>query len=408
MSNELINRGTGEIIHQGYSEEQVQLIKNTFCKGASDDELKLFMYVAKKTGLDIFSRQIYSVERWDNKIGKYVRAIQVAIDGFRVVAERSGKYAGQVGPYWCGKDGQWVDVWLDIVPPVAAKVGVLRSDFKEPVWAVARYDAFLQTYRDKQTGKFVPNQFWTKMPDLMIAKVAESQALRKAFPQDLSGLYTSDEMPQEQKAQEVALSEEELEIDYPVPPHEKICGPEYRIQNGKLRGKQFRDLTEDELEDYADILLKRGAKQKPWERELHTHIVNYLREMRSLVGENPPMDEAEIIAPAPVQEVSDKTKEARTAAMKALYALCGKVWKDKSPSDKVLLVQNVLGIDSLRVLETWAPNQIMNLMQKVDEWALKNAEPPLVDPFPMDPKDWPEPVIEELAKKPAPRPSFRI
>lgn len=180
-----------EVAIQKFTDDQKDLIKRTYCQGASDDEMSLFFHVSQRTGLDPMARQIYAVMRYSKAQKRKVMTIQTSIDGYRLIAQRSHEYQGQTEPQWCSKDGVWTNIWISKDPPFASRVGVWRKDFREPCYGIARFDAYKQTYDD---GNLMG--LWATMPDNMIAKCAEALALRKAFPQELSGLYTAEEMEQ--------------------------------------------------------------------------------------------------------------------------------------------------------------------------------------------------------------------
>ena len=159
----------------------VALLRKTLTQNLTEDEHQLFVLACERSGLDPFARQIYFMK----DAGKLV--IQSTIDGLRISAERSGKYAGQLGPEWCGEDGTWLDIWTGEFPPVAARVGILRTGFPEPIWGKALF------------AEYAPagDEFWERMPASQLAKCAEALGFRKAFPQEFSGLYTPEEMAQE-------------------------------------------------------------------------------------------------------------------------------------------------------------------------------------------------------------------
>lgn len=182
-------------------------------------DLVAFLHQCQKSGLDPFTREVYLIGYKDSSQPSGKKwSTQTGIDGYRHIAERTGEFLGSVGPWWCGPDGQWVDVWLSEEPPAAAKFGVLRAGHPEPFTAVAPYREFAVLKdvweNNRKTGRQEPNAMWKKMPAHMLAKCAEALAIRRAFPRQTAGIYTTDEMgarmeqvAEEQRAQLAAERE---------------------------------------------------------------------------------------------------------------------------------------------------------------------------------------------------------
>lgn len=152
------------------------------------ENLIFFLGVAKRTGLDPLARQIFAVFRWDSRLGAEKMVIQTSIDGFRLIAQRSKLYGGQDDAVFTPEDESKQF-------PTKATVTVYRINPKTgermPVTASARWNEYAQKGKE---GKLMG--LWQSMPYNQLSKCAEALALRKAFPQELSGLYSEDEMAQ--------------------------------------------------------------------------------------------------------------------------------------------------------------------------------------------------------------------
>lgn len=157
-----------------FNADQASLIKNYLCKGINDEELKLFHAVCKKTGLDPFMKQIYAVKRKDQM------TIQTSIDGYRLIAERTGRYCP-------GRESTYVYDGERLI----SATSYVKKQTADGTWHEVAASAYFDEYKPSYS-----NQFWESKKHIMLAKCAESLALRKAFPNELSGLYSEDEMQQ--------------------------------------------------------------------------------------------------------------------------------------------------------------------------------------------------------------------
>jgi len=179
-----------------FNEVQTRLLRETVAQGCDENEFLLFLEMARAKRLNPFDGQIRPVKRWDSTLGRNKMTVQVGIDGYRVIATRTGELAGIDDAVFDTEDADH---------PKWAKTTVYRygkNGDRNPFTATARYSEYVQRKKPEK-GETVgePNSMWSRMPYLMTAKVSEALALRKAFPDELSGVYTNEEMGQASNGQ---------------------------------------------------------------------------------------------------------------------------------------------------------------------------------------------------------------
>jgi len=238
------------------SQEQIGLIRSQcFPPELSDGEFLLFLETCKARGLNPLLRQVYAISRrskdakgnWTAKM-----TIQTAIEGFLLIANRTGEYRGS-------------KTWTSGVSADLKGHAIVHRKQCEPFEVELDFTEFCQTNNDgKLTG------MWAKMPKWMIQKVALARCLSRAFPEDLGGLYTSDEMPpveqlvdvtppaqiEERKAAtktKIAAARKEAQAQYPADKAERDFEPSHPAH---LLPKRLDD---DDVPDFAQVI-----PENPW------------------------------------------------------------------------------------------------------------------------------------------------
>lgn len=236
-----------------FTEEKKSLIKRTYCKDCSDDEMELFLNVCQHTGLDPTLKQIYAIKR-KSKDGQGTMTIQTSIDGLRLIADRSGKYCpGKEPVYIYDKDGR-----------LFSATSFIKKRTKDGLWHEVSATAIVSEYKPRYA-----NDFWETKPHLMAAKCAESLALRKAFPAEMAGIYTDEEMHQ---AEVIHASHQpapkEIELKPKLLPAQVIelvavlekCSETYRKEMMNfLKSQNINGIEEMPLELYEKILKRSYA-----------------------------------------------------------------------------------------------------------------------------------------------------
>jgi phage recombination protein Bet len=231
MSNLVAIRKPNDLAAEyGWTEAQANAIVTTIARGATPEELQIFLYRCKNLELDPFKPgQIFFI-----KYGNNPGATVVGIEGFRAKASRTGKLAGVSREVIKDEKGVLI----------GARCTVHRHDWKHPTVeevSLSEYD----------TGRGV----WKEKPEAMIKKVAEATALRVTFPDDLGGIYTDGELDKSHSKPWSGSPEQ-------PPAGDGIQEDGVEIPYGKLAKKLVHKCDPAALRDYVQQIEEKAERLK--------------------------------------------------------------------------------------------------------------------------------------------------
>jgi phage recombination protein Bet len=182
-----------------FTTEQKAAYRSAYAPNASDDQFNLFINECQRRalipGVHVFFR-LQNSKEYDQKLQREVTVQKVlmitGINALRLISERSGNFEGygRFTYYYGDTDGNPTiksDIPLGRIPH-AVGVEMYRKGWRQPVFATARFEAYVQL---KSDGK--PNRMWATRGEEQLAKCAEAQGHRLVAPEECGNLYISEE-----------------------------------------------------------------------------------------------------------------------------------------------------------------------------------------------------------------------
>jgi phage recombination protein Bet len=224
------------------NKEEIALLKKTILAKFTEEEQDTFIRMVLRTRLDPWSRQIYATRRQQKitdesgQVRKVPMLVPVtSIMGLTAIADRTGHYKGCV-VHWSGPDGVWKEEWLSDEYPAAARAAIYHSQRNYPEIGIARWRSYAGQTFNYQTKIWEVSDFWDRMPDFMLQKCARAQALRAAFPDQLSNVYIREEL-------ESNITDSELDTEEIPSMEAKIDENQRREAEAKKQGVKFVETT---------------------------------------------------------------------------------------------------------------------------------------------------------------------
>jgi len=172
----------------------INILRNSLYPGAQTDSIKMVLGYCQASGLDPMQKPVHIVPIYDSKLGEMRDVVMPGIGLYRTQMARTGECAGVTEPEF-GSDKIETIGGVEITYPVSCKVIVKRILASGQIAEYAATERWKENYAMKggKEKSVAPNAMWTKRPYAQLAKCAEAQALRKAFP-ELGSAPTADEM----------------------------------------------------------------------------------------------------------------------------------------------------------------------------------------------------------------------